>query len=490
MQSRRDQVQAHLFVMSRLSAGMLRVEPDAADAPSARTKRGLIGGTVVAVLVGIGVALYGVISPGGATSWRKPGTLVLVDDSTTRYLYADNALHPVLNEASAKLVAGDRLTVQHVSAASLGGTPHGAPVGIVGAPDSVPAPDALDTGAWLACAGHLTNAYGKKREALSLAVGSTEVGDALDDNTGTLVTSPSGGVQLLWHGTRHRVDTEHGAHSAVGWSGVSPLPVKDEFLNTLSAGIDVASPPVPDRGTDGPELAGAPTRVGQLFTGSDGQHYVLQSQGLVPLTPLLFDLLRGDPRTQKDAYDGAPVQPRAIGPADLSAHQASSGPGASLAEGLPATAPRLVTAGAAQSVCTKVTPGRGSKGPTTGVVVLDSKDVPAGAPNAQPGIQAACLPSDRVWVRPGSGVLVRSLSSAGAGAADYLVTDAGAAYPLSAEAAKQFGYDQTQPATVPGQLVKLLPTGPRLDPTRIAKGGIVPAAASSATGCAPSGAGS
>lgn len=35
MQSRRDQVQAHLFVMSRLASGMLRAEPDAPDTPAA-----------------------------------------------------------------------------------------------------------------------------------------------------------------------------------------------------------------------------------------------------------------------------------------------------------------------------------------------------------------------------------------------------------------------------------------------------------------------
>ncbi|MFD9812157.1 type VII secretion protein EccB [Streptomyces sp. NPDC059080] len=488
MQSRRDQVQAHLFVRSRLSAGMLRVEPDAPDAPSARTKRGLLGGAVVAVLAAIGVTLYGVVSPGGATAWKTPGTLVLVDDSTSRYLYANGALHPVLNEASAKLIAGTRMTVQHVSAASLGGTPHGAPVGIVGAPDSVPAPDALDTGAWLACSGSATDAYGKKRTLLSVAVGGTETGQALDDGTGTLVTAPSGGVQLLWHGTRHRIDTEHGAHSALGWADEDPLPVKDDFLNTLTAGTDVASPPVPGRGGDGPELAGAPSRVGQLFTGSGGQRYLLREEGLVPLTPLLFDLLRGDPRTQKEAYDGATVEVRGIGPADLQAHQASSGLGNALAQGLPATAPRLAVADRTQDVCAKVTPGDGTKGPTTGIAVLDAKDVPAGAPNDQPGVQAGCLPSDRVWVRPGGGALVRALSSAGAGASDYLVTDSGTVYPLPPAAAKQLGYDNARPVTVPGPLVQLLPTGPSLDPAGLAKGGVVPAAASASANC-PAGSG-
>ncbi|MFD0567150.1 hypothetical protein ACFQ2M_38235 [Kitasatospora saccharophila] len=40
MQSRRDQVQAHLFVMGRVAAGVLRAEPDAPDTPVGRTNRG------------------------------------------------------------------------------------------------------------------------------------------------------------------------------------------------------------------------------------------------------------------------------------------------------------------------------------------------------------------------------------------------------------------------------------------------------------------
>lgn len=476
MQSRRDQVQAHQFVMSRLSSGMLRVEPDAPDAPLARTRRGLIGGAVLAGLIAIGVALYGVVKPGGATSWRTPGTLVLVDDSTSRYLYAGGALHPVLNQASAKLLAGSRMKVTSVTAASLGGTPHGAPVGIVGAPDSVPDAASLDKSAWLACAGRDTNAYGAHREVLSLAIGAEESGRALGDGDGTLVRSPSGGVQLLWHGMRHRLDTDHGAHAALGWANAAPLKVKDAFLNTLTAGTDVAPPPIEGQGDAGPALAGAPTRIGQLFAGPGGQqHYVLRKDGLVALTPMLFDLLRGDPRTQDKAYGGGAVEVRSIGPADLSAHQASAEVENQLAAGLPATAPHLITATDKQNVCVKVTPGGDS--PSTAVVVTDAADVPAGTPGTQPGIRAGCQPADRVWVRPGRGVLARALSSAGSGASDYLVTDAAVAYPLTPQATKQLGYDKAQPATVPGQLLQLLPTGPSLDPAPIARGGVVEAPA-------------
>ena len=120
MQSRRDQVQAHMFVMGRLSAGMLRADPDIPDTPQRRTTRGFAIGLVVTVLIGLGTFLFGlVIQPGQATSWRADGSVVVERDTGARWLYVGGQLHPVLNPASAKLVAGQRLAVHDVASSSL-----------------------------------------------------------------------------------------------------------------------------------------------------------------------------------------------------------------------------------------------------------------------------------------------------------------------------------------------------------------------------------
>lgn len=44
MHSKRDQVQAHLFIMGRLASAMLRSEPDAPESPLGRTNRGARSG--------------------------------------------------------------------------------------------------------------------------------------------------------------------------------------------------------------------------------------------------------------------------------------------------------------------------------------------------------------------------------------------------------------------------------------------------------------
>ncbi|MDH6108938.1 type VII secretion protein EccB [Kitasatospora sp. MAP12-15] len=480
MQSRRDQVQAHLFVMSRLASGMLRAEPDAPDTPTSRTTRGALTGLALAVLIGLGTTVYGVMKPGGNTGWAKSGTLVVVNETGARFLYAGGLLHPVLNETSAKLLAGDQLTVDQVGQASLSGAPRGGPVGILGAPDGLPPAAGLGAGAWLACGTLQPTAAGGLAPSLSLLVGPRQEGGALAPGQGLLVGAPDGSVQLLWHGQRLRADTKDGALDALGYGGTTPFAVTAGFLDSLPAGPDLASPDIPGRGAPGPVLAGRPSRVGQLFQAPGGAHYVLTQAGLVPLTDTQFALLRGDLRTQRDAYAGAATGPAAIGPDDLAAHTA---PGNGFASTLPSAPPALLAPGPAQAVCADLHVGSGA--PAASVTVLDAATASAAQPPAaQPGVSVSCTTADRIAVHPGGGALVRALSGAGTGSTDYLVTDAGVKYPLaSAAVVKQLGYAAVSPAAVPDGLLALLPTGPSLDPAPLASGGVVVTAVAGTAPC-------
>ncbi|MBP0452905.1 type VII secretion protein EccB [Kitasatospora sp. RG8] len=481
MQSKRDQVQAHLFVMGRLATGMLRGEPDAPDTPSGRTSRGTMTGLVIAVLVCLGVAVYGALVPGGATGWKKPGTLVVVKESGARYLYLDGSLHPVLNEASARLLAGDQLVVDQVSVKSLADTPRGAPIGVLGAPDGLPGPDRLADAPWLACAVSGPAPSGGRRPELALAVGPGNRGTSLTDGQGALVVAPDDTQYLLWHGRRLRLDTRNNARLALGQAAVTAHPVTAAFLNALAAGPDLTAT-VPDgRGNAGPQLTAGPTRIGQLFTGPGGDPYLLTAAGLTPLSRMAFELLRNDPRTQSAAYQNAAVTPAALSPADLAAHTAPAAQ-APPAAGLPTAPPELVTIPQSRGVCAELR--LTDQAPTTSVSLLDASAVAGPPPAAQPGVEPACAGADSIAVRPGGGALVRALSGAGVGATLYLVTDAGVKYPLaSAAVAKQLGYGDTVPSAVPEGLLTLFPTGPSLDPAALT-GAAGPAARSAAPTCA------
>ncbi|GHF63717.1 type VII secretion protein EccB [Kitasatospora xanthocidica] len=466
MQSRRDQVQAHLFVMSRLASGMLRAEPDAPDTPTGRTTRGTMTGLAVAVLIGLGVTVYGVIKPGGNDGWAKPGTLVVVEETGARYLSIGGQLHPVLNDTSARLLAGDQMTVRQVSRDSIADVPRGGPVGIVGAPDGLPPASELGGGTWLVCGTVQPGPTGAPAPRLGLLMDPAAEGRALTAAQGVLVSPPDGSVHLLWQGQRLRVDTANQALQALGYGGATPFPVPAGVLNALPAGPDLASPAVARRGEGGPVLGGKPTRIGQLFTAVGGAHYLLTKDGLAPLSPTLYALLLGDPRTQKEAYGSDAPTPASIGAMDLAAHTAPGGPPA---PGLPETPPALVLPLRGEGVCADLHTGAGA--PTTAVTMLPAAQAEAGRPPTAPvgAPPGTCAVADRIAVRPGRGALVRALSGAGAGSTEYLVTEAGVRYPLPAAAvAKQLGYGGTTPVAVPAPVLGLLPAGPSLDPAALA----------------------
>ncbi|MFC8448885.1 type VII secretion protein EccB [Kitasatospora sp. NPDC057223] len=477
MQSKRDQVQAHLFVMGRLATGMLRGEPDAVDTPAGRTSRGSVLGLAVAVLIAVGVALYGLVVPGGATGWRKPGTLVVVKESGARYLFLDGELHPVLNEASARLLAGDQLVVDQVSVKSLDGTPRGVPVGIQGAPDGLPTAARLTGAPWYACAQSRPAPSGSRIPGLALAVGADRPGERLTEDQAVLTAAPDGAEYLLWHGRRLRLDTRAGARQALGYASATPYPVTTAFLNALPAGPDLGAPEIEGRGNPGPTLATHPTRVGQLFTGPGGDPYLLTASGLAPLGRTMFELLRGDSRTQHGAYGDAAVVPVVLGPIDLAAHPAPAAVTAGLAgQGLPAAPPQLLNVPQGKGVCAELR--LGEQAPATAVTLLPDAAVTGLAPAAQPGVEPACAGADAIAVAPGGGALVRALSGAGSGSTLYLVTDTGVKFPLaSAEVAKQLGYAAAAPPAVPDALLTLLPTGPSLDPALLTGAAPAPVAA-------------
>ncbi|MFD3995997.1 type VII secretion protein EccB [Streptomyces sp. NPDC058548] len=468
MQSRRDQVQAHLFVMSRLSAGLLRAEPDAPDIPTARTTRGVRTGLVIGLLIALIMAVYGLISPGGTTGWQKPGTLIVVKDTGARFLYLGGELRPVLNQTSAKLLLGEKMTVTQVSGTSLAGVPRGGPVGLLGAPDALPAAKAMTDDAWLACAVREPAATGDDVVGLRLAIGTGQGGRTLAAGQAVLISTPDRTPYLLWGGRRMRLDAANGAVGALGYAGATPVSVPASFLNTLPAGPDLAPPDILRRGAPGPALAGLPTRIGQLFTGPAGERYVLGQGGLELIDTLRFDLLRGDPRTQRVAYGGAAVTAAPIGPADLTAH-----PGAARKDtGLPATPPALVTVPSVQGVCAGLRPG--PDGPLTTISLVDREQLAGRAPTVEPGIRQSCAEADRIAVLPGGGALVRALSGGGNGTTAYLVADNGVKYPLATEdVAQKLGYGTVPPVGVPGVLLTLLPTGPSLDPSVLEQGGVI-----------------
>ncbi|MFF3334494.1 type VII secretion protein EccB [Streptomyces sp. NPDC002888] len=488
MQSKRDQVQAHTFIMGRLTSGMLLADPDAPESPLARTTRGVFIGCLIGVLVAAGAFVYGLVSPGGNTSWKTSGGLIVNRDTGARYLYIDGRLRPVRNYASALLIGGGGLTSTDVRTASLRGTPVGAPVGIPGAPDSVPAASDLDDGAWQVCStvGRAEDTTGTTTAVTALVAGAPTQGQAVAADQGLLVTGPDQVSYLVWQGSRLRLDKDSGAAVSLGYGSLTPRPVSAAFLDALAPGPVLASPAVPGRGGAGPALGGARSTVGQVFAvrvpGSAAQYYLLRQEGLVPLTATGVALVLGDPATRAKAYGGKAPTALELGADLLRTHLAGGKSVAASLATLPDSPPRAVGVADDMAACAQVQPGEDHTRITS---VLVPRSALAPVTQAAAGESAAaCLAVDEVVVRPGRGALVRVLGAGGATVGDttYLVADNGVKYRVpSADALKALGYGEDDVVALPSPLLSMLGSGPDLDPVAAAGDGT---ALSTAPNCA------
>ncbi|MEU3038892.1 type VII secretion protein EccB [Streptomyces griseoaurantiacus] len=477
MRSKRDQVQAHTFMMGRLTAGMLLADPDAPESPLGRTTRGALIGVVVGALVCGGAVVFGLLKPGGNDSWRGGDTLIVNKDTGARYLYVGGRLRPVRNYASAMLIGGSDLKTTTVGSASLEGTPVGRPVGITGAPDTVPGGGNLEDSAWEVCsAGTGTTT--------ALVPGAPLENEPVGEHSALVVRGPDRRMYLVWQGSRLELDDASGAAESLGYGAVKPRPVSAAFLNALVSGPKLATLPVREQGAQGPELGGRGTRVGQVFrvvAGSGSQEYVLQKDGLHPVTATQSALLVGDPGTRKKAYAGQPPKVVTIGVSDLRAHQA---PGTTAKDpsvaGLPDSPPRAARTETGQAVCAQVDSVDG-RVRVRSVRVAESALSPVTQPDPT-ALTAACVPVNGVVMRPGHGTLVRALGAAGAPVGDttFLVSDDGVKYRIpNSDALTALGYDEGSAVRVPSTLLSMLPTGPELDPAAAASESVTPVAAGS-----------
>ncbi|MEV5333571.1 type VII secretion protein EccB [Streptomyces werraensis] len=483
MQSKRDQVQAHSFMMGRLSSGLLTGDPDAPESPLGRTTRGVVFGVLFTVLIGAGTVVYGLLRPGGNDSWRDGRHLVVNRDTGARYLWTDTdgVLHPVRNYTSARLIGGSDLPTEDVGTASLRGVPVGGQVGIPGAPDGLPEAAQLDNGPWNMCVTGPDGADPSTSAAVPASVvdragATTLVAGAPVDTTdiaadrAVLVRGPDRTEYLVWRGSRLPLDEKSDARTALGYGSEEAVPVSAAFLDALAPGPGLRSPDVPGRGGEGPELGGEPTRIGQVFEvsvpGGESSYHLLREDGLVPLTRLGAALALGDPATQKDAYQGESPKVRTVGADALREHQAEDADRAGTA-GLPAAPPAPQSVPRGSALCAQVDGGDG--GARIGSVLAPLTELAPVAVSAgtDAPVRQACVPTDATVVRPGHGALVRALHASGAAHAGttYLVAENGVKYRVPAEdSLKALGYTTDDIDSVPAPLLATLPTGADLDP--------------------------
>ncbi|WP_405914816.1 type VII secretion protein EccB [Streptomyces sp. NBC_00728] len=314
MQTRRDHVQAYQFAMGRLASALVSGDPGRGQSPTRRSTLGSVFGVALVVLLCAGFGVYGLISPVAKDDWRKEGAVVLDKSTGNRYIYADGVLRPTRNYASALLIAGKRTAPATPSAKSLAGVPQGAPVGIPGAPDSVPDAAHLTPGPWARCLPQ----PGAADTGQGLAFGPiASTMHALPTGRQVLVAGRKGTRYLLLRGVKYPVP-DHAALIALGLDEQIWFTATADWLAAVPSGATLSAPTPPGAGKPAGHVAGKAAEVGQLFrtsTGGTERHYLLRSDGLVPVNPTAYALLAARP--------GAP-EPRQVEQTDIALAPVSS----------------------------------------------------------------------------------------------------------------------------------------------------------------------
>ncbi|MEV6302246.1 type VII secretion protein EccB [Actinoplanes sp. NPDC051861] len=451
MATRRDRLHSYQFLLQRVVSALVIHDTDPQQSPLKRFAGSAFAGLMIAVIAVGGVAVYGMLKSGGKTSWRTPEAVVVEKETGVRYIYRDDVLYPVANQASAMLLGS--VNPVSVSRNSLTGTPRGETLGILGAPDVVPRPGDLLTGSWTLCARPGPNDQGSQTVLL---VGSSPAADKPLGTGAMLVRAldgEDGALHLIWNDRRYQIRDAEVVLRALTWEGYDPVPVRAAWLNGLPAGAPIARFNLPSGGS-----AFRDVPVGRLFfirnTAGNTQFYVAMPDGLAKVTSMQADIMRGDPALNPDG-----VQPEEIQASQLVESQATFS-----AEGddqPPAATPKLVTTNAKAPLCAVFPPGGGAPS------LLTEADIPEGTKAGDTaGVGNGGTPlADRVIVPPGRGTLVRAVASPDANSGTlFLITEPGRAFPVSPEVVGNLGYDPESAIRMLTSVVGRLPLGPALDP--------------------------
>ena len=293
------------FLRRRIECALLGRDIRGVNEPIRASMQSLTAGSVLAVIGLAGCALVAVVRPQPAVA-NAP--IVMGKESGALYVRMGEALHPVLNLASARLIVKTNADPQPIPESELSHSKRGLLLGIPGAPQFLGMPLAEDELRWAVCDGgdhaapSTTVVIGRAEGPLSRPLASEQ---------SVLVRPVSGGsTYLLYAGRRAVVNLDEPAVvRALRLDGQIPLTVSPMLLNAVPEAPPIAAPRIPDAGGRGPAaLPGFPVGSVLRMTRVDGdEYYVVLSHGIQRIGQVAADLLRfTDSRGTRTAISVAP----------------------------------------------------------------------------------------------------------------------------------------------------------------------------------------
>ena len=459
----KHQVTGWRFLMRRIASGVALHDARMLVDPLRSQSRALTTGVLVVVAGLIGCFIFSLLRPGGVAG----NDVVLADRETSAlYVRVNDELHPVLNLASARLIAGKPVNPKAVSAKELDRFDRGPLIGIPGAPERMVQHTARDAD-WTVCDGPPSSAAAA---GVTVIAGPPAAGGeraaALAPGAAVLVDNGTG-TWLLWDGRRSPIDLrDQAVTAALGWGDQQPVPrpVSVALFNAVPEAAALRAPVIPGAGDKpGFELSvDAPVGAVLVSYSTDNtiNHFAVLPDGLQPVSGVLAAILRNT-----DSH-GLTQPPR------LGSDEISRLPVSRLLDtaGYPQTRLNLVDPAGAPITCVSWAKADGAA--TSTLTLRSGATLPvqdAARAVTQVGGAAA-----RVAIAPGRGYLVQTVGSAPAAPADgslFWVSDTGMRYGIEAAGAEEavktaaaLGLTEP-PLPIPWSMLSLLAAGPALAPT-------------------------
>lgn len=463
MATKRDQLQAHRFLVQRVISALVTREADPEQPPFRRPSTAAFGSVGLAVLVLVGFGVFGLLVPGGNNAWRDGESVIVEKETGTRFVYREGRLHPVRNYTSALLLVGQHAPLLTVSRDSLRDVPRGPLLGIADAPDALPGTDRLLSGGWSLCSQPGPDRTGSTVDESVLLVGEEPSGADPGDGALLVEVPETGELYLIRNGYRHRISRPDVVTVGQALQSEPRARVGVAFVDVLPAGDAIAPITVPGNGEKSTAVPGRPdVRAGQVFvaeTSAGNQYYLAETDRLRSISQFQYDIQLTFAPTAA-AYDGGRPAGLRLSLFEAAQSRQEQRPAPKPGDA-PERRPEFARSGLGP-VCAVFSPGS----PMPRLVVDPS--LPAPDPlSVTPRRSDQGTPlADRVRVAPGSAALVEVMPSADAPVGTVaVVSDQGRLHPLdNREIARVLGYEGVTPVRMPAALVARIPLGSGLAP--------------------------
>lgn len=439
------QVSAQRFLTRRMIHALVRRDVAMQDDPLHSQSLALVAGGVLGAIVIAVCTVLALIRPQGVPD---SAPIVMARDSGALYVRIGDTLHPVLNLASARLIARSASNPTAASETSIARAKRGPLVGIPGAPANVGPP--VGGQDWMVC----------DDEGTVVTVGDAAA-DRFDASRAVLVTPRGEGAAityLLYDGHRAKVDLrETAVLRALRLDAVVPLAVSRTLLDLVPEVLAIVAPSVDGVGGVGPVALGG-ARVGavvRVLRADDAEYFVVLADGVQSVGEVAADLVRF-------TYDRNVGPVPTVAPAAIAATPITT---TLRVETYPRRSGRTVGVDDGLAVCAAWHHGESSRASNTVVLTSDSARLDgqrgvtlAQADGSGPNVDEVLLPAGRsAYVRS-----ARIAGDDGSTGPRFLVDDSGVVFGVrDDDAAKALGLGDA-PAVAPWPILAHLPRGPEL----------------------------